>query len=159
MARTAAILGAALVALAGCGGGDGPTRAAFAREADAICRPALAQLRAVRERMNAAAAGADPDVVFAESASLLREGAMISRTTFDRIEELEEPGVARDEVGAWLASNRRQAALTDTLAAAFDAQDGRRIAQLSERVDELEEQNNATARSLGMRSCAERVVA
>lgn len=109
--------------------------------------------------MNAAAAKADPDVVFAESASLLREGTAISRTTFDRIEQLVEPADARDAVGAWLASNRRQAVLTDALAAAFAAQNQTRIAQLSEQVDALEERNNATARGLGMRSCAERVVA
>ena len=156
MLRTAAALGASLL-LTGCGGEDGPTREAFAREADGVCRPALAQLRAVKKRIDAAAAGADPDVVFARSAALLREGAAISRATLDRIEALEEPSAMRDAVGAWVAANRRQAALTDELAAAFDAQDETRIAQLSGRVDELEDTNNATARGFGMRSCAERV--
>ena len=145
--------------LAGCGGASGPSRAAFAREADAICRPALAQLRAVKKRIDAAAAGADPDVIFARSASLLREGAAISRTTLDRIETLEEPAEGRGAIDAWIASNRRQAALTIALAAAFDAQDETRIAQLSEEVDELEERNSATARGFGMRACAERVAA
>ena len=57
-----------------------------------------------------------------------------------------------------MASNRRQAALTAQLAAAFDVQDERRIAVLSERIDMLEERNNAAARRLGLRSCAERVL-
>lgn len=146
-----------MVALAGCGGGGGPSREAFARQADAVCRPALTELRAVEKRLDAVAAGADPDVIFARSAALLREGTAISRASMDRIEILQEPDAAQDKVGAWVASNRRQAALTDALAAAFEAQDDTRIAQLSGKVDELEDANNATARSLGMRSCAERV--
>jgi len=113
----------------------------------------------VKQRIDAVAGGADPDVIFARSASLLRRGATISRATFDRIEAIEEPAEARDAVGAWVASNRRQAALTIALAAAFDAQDQTRVAQLSEQVDALEERNNATARSFGMRSCAQRVAA
>jgi hypothetical protein len=96
-------------------------------------------------------------VIFARSAALLREGTAISRATFDRIETLREPDAARDAIGAWVAANRRQAALTAELAEAFAAQDDTRIAQLSRKVDELEERNNATARGFGMRSCAERV--
>jgi hypothetical protein len=150
---------AALVAVvAGCGD-DGPSRATFARQADAICKPALGQLREVRDRIGAAAAGADPDAIFTTSADLLREGAAISRRTFDRVETLDTPAGDRDAVGAWIADNRRQAAVTDELAAAFDAQDQTRIARLSERVDALEERNNEAARELGLRSCAERVQA
>ena len=145
--------------LAGCGGDDGPSRAAFAREADAICRPALQRLRSVRARIGAAAAGADPDAIFGRTATLLREGAGISREALDRVEALEDPEATRDEIGAWLASNRRQAALTDRLARAFEVQDETGIARLSETIDELEERNNATARGLGMRACAERVAA
>jgi len=117
------------------------------------------KLRAVKGRIDAVAAGAEPDVIFTRSAELLREGAAISRTSFDRIEALEAPAGARDAVDAWVAANRRQAALTDTLADAFTAQDETRIARLSEQVDTLEERNNATARRLGMRTCAERVQA
>ena len=145
--------------LAGCGSVVGPSRAEFAREADAICRPALVQLRGVKQRMDRVAGGADPDVIFGRSASLLRKGAAISRATFDRIETLEEPGEGRDAIDGWIASHRRQAALTIALAAAFDAQDETRIAQLSEAVDALEERNSATARGFGMRACAERVAA
>lgn len=152
-------LGATVLALAGCGGDDGPSREEFAREADAICAPALVRLRGVKRRIDAAAAGADPDAIFTRSAGLLREGAGISRAAFDRIEALDQPGGAHGDIDAWVASNRRQAVLTDALAAAFDVQDETRIARLSERVDALEERNNATARRLGMRSCAERVVA
>ncbi len=112
----------------------------------------------MEQRIDAVADGADPDVIFARSASLLRREAAISRATFDRIEALEEPGATRDAVGAWLASNRRQAALTITLAEAFDAQDQTRIAHLSEEVDALEERNSATARGFGMRACAQRVL-
>jgi hypothetical protein len=112
----------------------------------------------VKHRIDTVAAGADPDVIFMRSAALLRREAAVSRATLDRIEALEEPDAARDAVGAWLASNRRQAALIITLAEAFDAQDQRRIAQLSEEVDALEERNSATARGFGMRACAQRVV-
>ena len=74
-----------------------------------------------------------------------------------RIEALEEPRSGGGTVDAWVAANRRQAALTQELATAFAAQDQTRIARLSERIDALEERNNATARRLGMRACAERV--
>ena len=144
--------------LAGCGA-EGPSRAEFARQADAICRPALAHLLTVKERIDTVSAGADPDVIFTRTATLIHKGAAISRATFDRIEGLEAPGAQRDAVGAWVAANRRQAAMTDALADAFDAQDQTRIAQLSEEIDELDERTNATARGLGMRSCAERVQA
>ncbi len=153
----AAALGvAALAALAGCGD-DGPGREAFAREADAVCAPALAKLRAVRERVDATAAGADPDAIFRRTAELLREGAAISRATFDRIESLEEPADGAGAVDDWVAANRRQAALTAELAAAFAAQDETRIARLSGEVDALDQRNNAAARRLGMRACAARV--
>ena len=111
----------------------------------------------MKHRIDTVAAGADPDVIFTRSAALLRREAAVSRATFDRIEALEEPAAARDAVGAWLASSRRQAALTITLAEAFDAQNQTRIAQLSEEVDALEERNSATARGFGMHACAERV--
>ena len=142
--------------LASCGG-DGSSREAWASQADAICRPALAKLRVVKKRIDATAAGGDPDVIFARSADLLREGAAISRGAFDSIEALDEPGEEADAADAWVASNRRQAALTDELAAAFDGQDDTRIARLSEAVDALEEANNARARRFGMSACAERV--
>ena len=142
--------------LAGCGD-DGASREEFARQADAICGPALERLRAIEERIDAVAAGADPDAIFARSAELLRDRAAISREAFDRIEALEEPGSERDAVDAWLAASRRRAALTAALADAFAIQDETRIARLSEEVDALEERNNATARGFGMRSCATRV--
>lgn len=142
--------------LAGCGD-DGASREEFARQADAVCGPALQRLRAVRERIDATASGADPDAIFARSAELLHDGATISRETFDRIEALEQPGNARGKVDAWIAAHRRQAALADALADAFAAQDETRIARLSEEVDALEERNSATARGFGMRSCATRV--
>lgn len=52
---------------------------------------------------------------------------------------------------------RRGAALTDTLAAAYEARDDARIAQLSGRVDAMGEASAAAARKLGTRTCAERV--
>ena len=147
---------AAAALLAGCGD-DGPSRASFARRADAVCAPSLTRLRDVKERIDAAATGADPDAIFARSATLLREGAAISRATFDRIEALEQPSGVRDAVDAWVAANRRQVAVTEALAGAFAAQDETRIARLSEQLDELDDANNTEARKLGMRACAERV--
>ena len=156
MAGVVAVV-AVLALGAGCGD-DGPSRAQFAREADAICTPALTRLRAVAARIDAAAAGADPDAIFGRTADLLREGAAISRASFDAIDVLDAPADDADAVGAWVASNRRQAGLTAQLAAAFDVQDEMRIAVLSERIDMLEERNNTAARRLGLRSCAERVL-
>lgn len=143
--------------LAGCGGGGGPSREAFAQQADGICGPAIARLRAVERRLGAAGSKADPDAIYAESAALWRERVAISRQAFTRIEALEDPAEGTDQVDAWIAANRTQAVLGERLATAFDAQDQTRIARLSEQVDSMDERNAATAGALGMRVCAERV--
>lgn len=143
--------------LAGCGGDRGPSRAAFARGADAICRSALARLSAVKQRIDEAATGTDAGLILSDSARLLREGAGVSRAAADRIAALEKPREAADAIDAWVASNRRQAAQTEALAAAFRAGDQARIGRLSATVGALEQRNNATARGFGMRSCAEPV--
>ncbi len=149
-------LAGALLALAGCGS-SGPPREAFARQADAICAPALGKLRELDASLAVAGADPEPDAVYAKSAALLRERVAVSRGAFDRIEALEEPAEGADAIDAWVAASRRQAVVTEELAAAYAAQDQTRIARLSERADELEERNSATAAGLGLGRCAERV--
>jgi hypothetical protein len=114
-------------------------------------------LRKVKAQIDEVAAGADAEAIYAQTATLVREGARISRRAFDRIEALTPPGDDREAVDAWVAANRRQAVRTDELAKAFAAQDQTRIAELSEEVDALDATNNAAAAELGMRTCAERV--
>lgn len=142
---------------AGACGGEDRSRTDFAREADAVCAPALVRLRALRARIDTVASGADADAIYARTADLLRDGAGVSATVVDRIESLAAPDDDADAIAAWLAANRRQAVLMRRLAAAFDAQDQTQIARLSGAVDVAEERNNAVARRLGMRRCAERV--
>ena len=145
-----------VIAAAGCGGQE-RLRADFVQEADAVCGPALVRLRVLQARIDVVAAGADADAIYARTADLLRDGAGVAGAVLDRIESLEAPAEDADAIAAWLAANRRQAALTRRLAAAFDAQDQTRIARLSGAVAAAEEGNNAVARGLGMRRCAERV--
>ncbi len=145
---------AAAVALAGCGD-SGPTRAEFARQADAVCAPELVKLRALRERIDTA--GGDSRAVFSRSAALLRESTAVGRAAYDRIEALERPSEAEEQIAGWIAAERRQAALTDRLAGAYEARDDARIAQLSGRADQQAGATVAAARELGMRACAQRV--
>jgi len=63
----------------------------------------------------------------------------------------------RDGISAWIAGNRRQVALTEQLAGAFETQDEQAIARVSGEIDTLDGANNATARRLGLRVCAQRV--
>nr|MBA2349866.1 hypothetical protein [Solirubrobacterales bacterium] len=117
----------------------------------------LTKLRALRERLDAAGAAGDARAVFSRSAALLRESAAVSRATLDRIEALERPPKAEDEIAAWIARSRRQATLTDTLADAYEARDDARVAQLTGRLDEGAAAAGEAAKRLGMRTCAERV--
>ncbi len=151
----AAALAAVLVAA--CGGGDGPTRAQFAKRADAICAPALKELRAVSAQIDEVAAGAEPGPIFSRSATLIRRGQSITARTFDRIDALDPPAADRDAIKAWVADNRRQSALSGQLASAFETQDQKRIALVAEEIDALDTKSNRVAARLGMRACAERI--
>jgi hypothetical protein len=141
-----------------CGGSDAPSKAEYAKQADAICAPALVQLRRVAARLQQVAAGNDPAVIFRDTAREVRRSLTTSRQVTDRLDALAVPGGKdADRAKDWVAAQRRQIDLTDQLAAAFEARDERRVSQLSERIDVLNESNNRVARSFGMKACAEDV--
>lgn len=159
VARGALLAAVAAGLLAGCGGGgdSGPSRAEFAKQADGLCGPALRQLRAISARIDEVAAGSDPGPIFRQSAKLIRESQGVTTTTFDRIAGLDQPSADRDAIKGWVADNRRQNALAGELASAFEAQDQKRIALVSEKIDALNTKNNAFATRFGMKVCAEQI--
>ena len=155
--RPAAATALAAVALAGCGSGSGPSRATFARQADGVCGPALKQLRAISAKIDKVAAGGDPGSIFRRSAALIRRSQAVTTKAFDRIDGLDQPAADHDAIKGWVADNRRQNALAGDLATAFERQDQKRIALLSEEIDRLNTKNNAFATRLGMKVCAEQI--
>lgn len=156
--RLALVAAVAAGGLAGCGGGDaGPSRAEFAKQADGVCGPALTKLRKISARIDEVAAGNDPGPIFRLSAKLIRQSQGVTTRTFDRIGALDQPPGDRDAIKGWVADNRRQNALAGELASAFEAQDQKRIALVSERIDALNTKNNAFAKTFGMKVCAEQI--
>lgn len=146
------------VVLGACGGGNaGPSRAEFARQADGVCGPALKQLRAIAAEIDEVAAGGDPGPIFAQSAELISRSQAVTARAFDRIDALPRPSADRDAIKGWVADNRRQNALAGKLATAFEAQDQKRIALVSEEIDKLNTENNAFAKRFGMKVCAEQI--
>jgi hypothetical protein len=145
------------VALAGCGGDAGPSRADFAKRADGVCGPALEKLRVISAEITDVSAGGDPGPIFKKSAVLIRRSQVITTRAFDDIDALDQPAGDRDAIKGWVADNRRQNALAGQLASAFDRQDQKRIALVSEEIDALNTKNNAFAMRFGMKVCAEQI--
>jgi hypothetical protein len=155
--RPLAAAALAAAALAGCGSDSGPSRATFAQQADGVCGPALKELRTISAKIDEVAAGGDPGPIFRRSAALIRRSQAVTTRAFDRIDALDRPAKDRDAIKGWVADNRRQNALAGELATAFERQDQKRIALVSEEIDRLNTKNNAFAARFGMKVCAEQI--
>jgi hypothetical protein len=145
---------AVIVAVAGCGGDDGVSKADFIRRADAICREGNAKVRALQDDIAAAQRSSDQRRVYAELARLTARSAQLSSPYVARLDALDTPAGDRDELKAWVAGARRQLDAVRRMSTAFRAGDDARIATLAEQVDALASRTNAFARRYGMTDCA-----
>jgi hypothetical protein len=155
--RAGAAAVAALLVLAGCGGGDnGAARRDYAAKAAAICRSSNQALGRLARRTATAQRAGDPAKVFARLAELTRDAQRTSLRALDRIDALEVPGADRDRLKQWIADSRREQVLVGQLADAFARQDRTRVGTLSEQVDALAQRTTAFARAYGMGACGVR---
>ena len=158
----AALLGAARLALAGCGGGEEEasqssakplTKAPFIARADAICREVKQAQRPHTERLGALPRGAD----LREVAPLLKAALEQTRKGRERLQTLraQAPREARATLGAYFAAADRLLAASERLAAAAKSGDhaaGRRIAATA---DALSDEQQRRADEYGFEDCGD----
>lgn len=149
-----AVATAGVVVLAGCGGASGPDAATYRAKANAICRAGHRTLTRLSDQIVTAERGGDPAAVFRKVAALKARQAATRRGMTDRLDLLATPAALRERVQAWIADQRRQSTLVETLSRAFARHDETRIATLSQRLGTLNAANDTAARRLGLVACA-----
>jgi hypothetical protein len=143
--------------VAGCGGGGGASDVglrAYRVQAQRICVEGNADARRLSERLDRVRRGAEPDAFFPKMATLTREAVATARPYLDRLDALQPPADAADDLDGWVADQRRRITLLDTLADAFDARDEAAISRVSEDIDMVEERTAAIVRKYGLTECA-----
>jgi hypothetical protein len=141
------------VALAGCGGGDAPSREEFAARAGRICADAAGRIAPLERQVREAARLSDPALVFRRIARLQRELAAESAGAVDRIDATPHDE-DDDELHAWLATLRRARVARQELADAYGARDLEAISRTAAEADRLGRQADSWARRNGMPACA-----
>jgi hypothetical protein len=151
MRRTALIL-AALVALAGCGGSGGPTKAQYIARADPICASARAQAQPIIAQLAAAAGSLD-------AASARRLAPAVSRlhsvgvSYLARLRALQQPSGDRAAIDDFLRPSAQVVDAVGTAASALAAGDTvRALAQLQQ-IQPLALDANAAEQRYGLRQC------
>jgi hypothetical protein len=129
-----------------CGGDDGPTRAEFVREADAVCAKAQQQLRIT-------SAAQDDPVAFIERVIERR------REVISKLDALEAPDDIADDVDSYVDHMRRWTAITEKILSEIEPEaDGvlRDLGvdtALTRRRDRLADRATALAKSFGLKAC------
>jgi hypothetical protein len=154
--RTAALAAtvAGIVALAGCGGSNGPSKSGYVAKANKICADGNDAVRTIAKDITAAQRASKPAEIYRRVGDLTRKAAATSKVYIDRLDALETPKKDGDRLDAWVASVRKQETLLGQLGAAFSAKDTKQIAVLSQQIDQLDQRNNLFAKGYGMKSCA-----
>ncbi len=146
-------LAAVAVAVAACGGSDGPSRAQFAARAEAICGDVTRTTAPLQRQVREAARLREPALVFRRTALLHRRLAAAEARAADVIDATPHPE-DDDEVRQWLAALRRARASREQLANAYDARDLGLIARSVAATDRLQQRADALARRVGAPACA-----
>ncbi len=151
MRRVAACVLAA-VALADCGGDDGPSRADFAARAEEICAEVAAATTPLRRQVREVARLREPELVFRRTEELQRRLAAEEARAVDRLDATPHPE-DDEEVHQWMATLRRARVAREALAAAYGAGDLGLIARTAAASDRVEQQADALARRIGTPGC------
>jgi hypothetical protein len=141
------------VALAGCGGDDGPSREDYAARAQGICSEAASVTAPLERQVREAARLSEPDLVFRRTAELQRKLAAASAEAVDRLDATEHDE-DDDELHAWMATLRRARVARQELADAYGARDLEAIARSASAADRLGRRADSWARRNGMPACA-----
>ncbi len=142
----------AAVALAGCGGGDGPSRSDFAARAEGICAEASASTASLQRQIREAARLREPALVFRRTALLQGRLATETGRAADRLDATPHPE-DDEELHQWMATLRRARVAREALAAAYGAGDLGLIARTAAASDRVEQQADALARRIGTPGC------
>lgn len=151
----AATVIASLTLAAGCGSDAGKSpKGGFIAEANAICKRGNDAGKPINEGIAQAQQASDPAKVFKRLAELTHEGAVIFVKYVDELDALTPPASDSEKIKGWIAGQRRQLTMVESLSRALKAQDQTRVAKLSEQVDSLTQANNGFAARYGMAECA-----
>jgi hypothetical protein len=172
LTRTLMISLLAVAALAGCGGGsgktmstttgtpstarstgrDGPSPSVYVVKADAICRQALSETRALGKRLRNASP-TESGVEFTTK-YLVRPGLAIRERMGERMRALGLPAAGRDRYSAYLQLfDPIESVARERLRAGL-AGDGAKAHDLEELLIDLGEEQKQAARRAGLRDCA-----
>jgi hypothetical protein len=154
MRRFAVAAVAAAIAVSGCGSSDDHAKKQYVADANTICKLGREDVSAIGRQVAKAQQGSDPKRVFAEISVLTERGGRAYSHYVDELDALVPPAKDRDRIKAWIAVQRQQIALIQTLARAYNARDEGRIARLSEQIDALGQRSDTFARDYGMTACA-----
>lgn len=143
--RATVIAVALVVALAGCGGGDGRlSKAEWATQADTICK-----------RVNDRLEQTEQPETMAELVAVLDQGLKDVDEAIADLRELEPPEDIEPEVDAWLAKVEEASAEIEKARDAAKAQNEEQLSAALERGTRVNDEGNRHARELGLKECAE----
>lgn len=146
VAGTAASALLALVA-AGCGtgagrGADHLTRHEFVAQADAICAEYTGKIDNLGEPASQAELG-----------TFIRRAKDLAADQFAALRELEPPGEIEKTVNEAYALAAEQLALFDDLGDATDANDQKKMREISDELDALDVKSDSLAVEIGLKEC------
>jgi hypothetical protein len=152
----AALVATAVLAAAGCGGGDGErdARDAYLERADAICRRGNERLAPYAARIAKLNAKRDPRQLVAEAPGILRRAVRESRRSVAALERIEPPRDDAGRIARWLKGLRRQNDLAAQTADAIEKRDARRLDRLATQTRRANITNNTFARRYGLKDCS-----
>jgi hypothetical protein len=148
------LLAATVAGCGGAGGGSGVGLRAYRVQAQRICVEGNVDARRLSEKLDRVRQGAEPDAFFPRMAKLTREAVATARPYLDRLDALQPPADAADDLDGWVADQRRRITLLGTLADAFDARDEAAISRISEEIDMVQERASVIVRKYGLTECA-----
>ena len=147
--RIAAAVPLAALALAGCGGGDGPSKEDFVADADKICKDLEQQTQNLERPENV-----EEIKTFAQDLRKTAEEAV------SKVEDLETPsGEDGEKAEQWKEAVKKEAEdqllpVVDELEKAAEANDEKAIVEAAQKIDQLEAtESDRLAKDLGMKEC------
>ena len=133
------------LAIAGCGGDDGPSAEDYARDGNEVCRQAIADARDI-ERPS----GDSSEAVAAYASAFLP----IARTRLEGLEELEPPSDLERFHDRLIEEQRRYVAAVETLADAADRDDRATAERAAQEGAQASRRSSVLYRELGLDTCA-----
>lgn len=136
-----------LTVAAGCGGGERLSKAAYTKEADAICAKYDRQLESVERELDRVDS---PE----EAARAIDRGIPIVKEGVAKLRELEPPEELEKDVDRWLELNEENTKSLEKLRDAARKGDMQRVSEIATEGQETEQRSDEIARKIGLEDCA-----